>query len=681
MLNRVLAAMAGPGAVPRRGQVEAVDALVAQPGARVLVVQATGWGKSAVYWAATLARRNAGSGPTVVVSPLLALMRDQVDAAARVGLSAVTVNSSNADDWNRIFEQLERDEVDVLLVSPERLSNPAFERRAIPVLAGAGLLVIDEAHCISDWGHDFRPDYQRVAHLLTRLDAAAPVLATTATANERVTGDVAAQLGADTLVLRGPLARSSLRLSVVPGLTPVERFAWVDEALEQLPGSGIVYALTVDNVNALAGFLVSRGHRVEAYTGQLSTQERLRVEDGLRANRLKAVVATSALGMGYDKPDLAFCIHVGSPDSPVTYYQQVGRAGRALDEAVGVLLPAAESDPRIWEYFATATIPDWASARAVQALLRDADAPMRTLAIEAETGLRRGRLEALLKVLHVQGAVKRDGGGWSIAGDEWLPDRAHYDAIVEARRAESGLMRIYAAGGRCLMQVLTDALDDPHAEPCGRCSVCTGDLPASGPRPSQQAKVEAAAYLRGRQHLIEPRKRWPAGCSRRGAIVGVSTARAIAFADDPAWPELVAELASPDAPPSDELMQAVRAAAAAVQSDVGTFAAVVPVPSRSHPQRIAGIAAAAAEALTVPVIDALLMTGAPLSGRDVASPVLVGHLESTLRRNPDAAVPVDRVLLVDDIVQSRWTLTVAAVLLREAGAAGVHGLAGHQKPG
>src|SRR4051794_1090314 len=392
-LRRVLAAMAGPEARPRADQLEAVTALVDE-GRRVLLVQATGWGKSAVYWAATAARRASGAGPTLVISPLLALMRDQVAAAERAGIRAGTVNSANADDWQEIFAQLERDELDVLLVSPERLANPKFEQAALPLLARAGLLVVDEAHCISDWGFDFRPDYQRLTRLLAAMSPENPVLATTATANRRVTEDVAAQLGTDTLVLRGSLARSSLRLSVVPGLDGMQRMAWVAEALTQLPGSGIVYGLTVDAVTSLARFLAEvlpGGLAVAAYTGATPPEERARIEAALRDNRLKAVVATSALGMGYDKPDLGFCIHVGSPDSPVAYYQQVGRAGRALESAVGVLLPAPESDERIWEYFATATIPDPDAGNRVLHLLGNAEQPMTVPAIEAETGLRRGR--------------------------------------------------------------------------------------------------------------------------------------------------------------------------------------------------------------------------------------------------------------------------------------------------
>jgi ATP-dependent DNA helicase RecQ len=350
--ERCLRALAGPAATMREDQWTAIDALVSQR-RRALVVQRTGWGKSAVYFTATALLRARGSGPSVIVSPLLALMRNQIDAAGRAGIRARTVNSANADEWDLVYAEIAAGEVDVLLVSPERLNNPGFRDQVLPkLIATAGMLVVDEAHCISDWGHDFRPDYRRLRTLLEELPPGVPVLATTATANARVARDVAEQLSAgqdpdgETVVLRGPLDRASLHLAVVALPAAQQRLAWLAEHLDDLTGSGIIYTLTVAASRETAAFLRDRGHDVAAYSGQDDPAERVAAEDSLLANRLKALVATSALGMGFDKPDLGFIVHLGAPQSPIAYYQQIGRAGRATDRAEVILLPGRWSAPR-----------------------------------------------------------------------------------------------------------------------------------------------------------------------------------------------------------------------------------------------------------------------------------------------------------------------------------------------
>ena len=662
-LTQTLRSMAGPTARPRPGQREAVTALV-DGQKRVLVVQATGWGKSLVYWAATAALRQRGAGPTVVISPLLALMRDQIAAAERAGLAARTVNSSNADDWDEVFDQLGSDSVDVLLVSPERLANPRFADRALPLLARAGLLVIDEAHCISDWGFDFRPDYQRVAQLLLQLGPGTPVLATTATANQRVTDDVAAQLGDGTLVMRGPLARDSLRLSVVPGLSGLQRMAWVDQALASLPGSGIVYCLTVQEAETYAQFLSGRGHPVAAYTGQTDAEQRQRIEDDLRGNRIKAVVATSALGMGYDKPDLGFCLHVGCPASPVAYYQQVGRAGRQLDRALGILLPAGVADERLWRYFAEATLPDPDAAAAVLAAL--AEGPLGLADLESLTGRRRGKLDILLKQLRVDGAVDRQGSAWAATGQPWTYDAAKYDRVLLTRRMEADLMRQYADGGRCLMQVLIEALDDPGAQPCGTCSACTGELPAPGPQPTAQGVESAREFLRDIPHPLQPRKIWPRGASRRGRIVGAEPGMAVCYADDPGWPELVAELRSADADPSPDLVEAVMRTLARWRPPRPD--AIVPLPSPGQAQRGNTLAHILGGRYGIPVNEVFDWTGPPAPA-DLSASAHVAHIEQHLLHH---GTPVSgTVLLVAATGRLMWSITVAAAVLREAGAAAV----------
>ncbi len=687
--------MAGPAAQPRADQTAAVAALVEQR-ARVLVVQATGWGKSAVYWAATSALRAKGQGPTLIVSPLLALMRDQVAAAAKAGLRAATVNSTNLDDWDAVFDDIDGDRLDVLLVSPERLGNAGFARRLPRLLAAAGLVVIDEAHCISDWGFDFRPDYQRLAKTLLAIGADTPVLATTATANQRVTLDIARQLGPQTVTFRGSLARSSLRLAVVPGLRALERYAWVADALDAFAGSGIVYALTVAETERLAGFLRACGFEVAAYHGGLDSAVREGIEDALRRNTLKAVVATSALGMGYDKPDLAFCIHVGSPASPVAYYQQVGRAGRALDDAVAVLLPA-ETDEQIWAYFATAGVPDEQRVGSIIDAL--AQRPRTLVELENLTTIRRGRLEGLLKILAVDEVVRRDGTAWALTGTPWTFDAERWQALAQVREREAGLMRAFATGRGCLMRFLQEALDDPEPRDCGRCSVCTGQLPGPGARPSPQRADAARVYARGQDVVIEPRKLWPTGAGspsgkdgkdgkdgkglkvRKGRIIGCSAGRALAFADDPGWAEALLPLFSaPDGPAPGPVLDGVVGVLGRWRRSWGDRpVAVVPMPSAQHPQLVRSVAAHVAAVGRLPLVDALRLAGPPPAA-DLASGAKVALLLEALALRPEVAVPAGPLLLVDARYRSGWSMTVAAALLREAGATAVLPLVLHQLP-
>src|SRR4249919_1012970 len=439
--ERHLRALVGhDDATLRDDQWTAIEALVVER-RRALVVQRTGWGKSAVYFVATLLLREQGAGPTVIVSPLLALMRNQIAAAERAGIRAVTINSTNVEEWEPIQDAVAAGEVDVLLVSPERLNNPGFRDQVLPRLAATcGLLVVDEAHCISDWGHDFRPDYRRIRTLLTDLPAGIPVLATTATANARVSADVAEQLGAsgvhgeglgpEVLVQRGSLDRESLRLGVVRLPTPEQRLGWLADHLAEQPGSGIVYCLTVAATQEIAGYLRSRGHDVAAYSGQTDPTERLALEEQLAAGQVKALVATSALGMGFDAT-LGFVVNMGAPQSPVAYYQQVGRAGRGTDRASVVLLPQPE-DKDIWAYFASLAFPREDQVRhTLRVLGEEGVASVGTL--ETLVDLGRSRLEQMLKVLDVDGAVRRVKGGWEATGQDWSYDADRYERVSQAR--------------------------------------------------------------------------------------------------------------------------------------------------------------------------------------------------------------------------------------------------------
>nr|WP_143556630.1 DEAD/DEAH box helicase [Flavimobilis soli] len=687
----------------RDDQWRAIDAIVSHQ-RRVLVVQRTGWGKSAVYFVATSLLRERGEGPTVIVSPLLALMRDQIAAAGRAGVRAVTINSSNVTEWDDVHDRIASGEVDVLLCSPERLNNPDFRDTVLPRLAAtAGLVVVDEAHCISDWGHDFRPDYRRIRDLVADLPAGIPVLATTATANERVTLDVAEQLavhrddqghvaagddarpGDEVLVLRGGLDRESLHLAVLPVTDQPTRIAWLVEALPRLSGSGIVYCLTVAAAEQVTEQLRTAGIEVRAYTGRTDTAEREALEADLKENRVKALVATSALGMGFDKPDLGFVVHLGAPSSPIAYYQQVGRAGRGVDRATVVLAPG-EEDQRIWDYFGSLAFPAEGQVRAVLRALSD-NGTMSLPALETRVDLKRSRLEMMLKVLDVDGVVRRVRGGWEVTGEPWTYEGERYERVERARRAEQEAMLAYQSTTGCRMAFLRRQLDDPELEDgwrCGRCDRCsTLDLPAA-PDPSLVRQARAAMDRPGIE--ISTRRQWPSGMASLGVELSgrlspeelAEPGRAVARLDGLGWSAPLRELFAPTTP-DGELPTPLRTAAARVLDDWAEAKGVdgiVWVASASRPVLVSHLAHGLGRYLGKPVVGSIEPApGVPAGRRDVNSAIrlagVVQRLRPALSEAAAAGLPGRSVLLVDDLTDSGWTLTVAARMLRQAGAARV----------
>ena len=678
--------MLGPDAAFRDGQREAIEAVIGD-GARALVVQRTGWGKSLVYWIATRVRRDTGHGPTLIVSPLLSLMRNQIAMAARLGLEAVTINSGNVREWREIEGRLERNEIDVLLISPERLANEGFVSRVLPAIERTiGLLVIDEAHCISDWGHDFRPDYQRIGRLMPALGVSVPVLATTATANDRVVADVADQLGEQVAVIRGALARDTLRLDAIPLADQAERLAWLAENLPRLPGSGIVYCLTVADTERVANWLRSQGIDARAYNGPMAQADREALEDGLIANEMKALVATVALGMGFDKPDLGFVVHYQRPGSAIAYYQQVGRAGRAVERAYGVLLSGREDD-EIADYFLRTAFPPADRMRDLLAALDGVDSAS-IGRFQRAVNLTRGQLDQALKQLELDGAITKTGGRWSRTAEPWAPDEERIERVTATRRAELEQMREYVTTDGCRMAFLTGLLDDPATGPCGRCSNDVGKGMAQTVDP---ARTRAAIdFLRRSLRPIEPRKRWVEGAAGVGAEGGGAAGStaiaepneagiALCVAGDAGWGRDIVRARGGDGRFPDGL---VVAATRAIRDQWQPGPApewVTSIPSRAAGPLVRGFAEALAAELKLPYVAALVPVGPPTgaAGPGAAtvrpqaalqnSVLQLENARSKLALDAATTIPPGPVLLVDDLVDSRWTLTVAGALLRAAG--------------
>jgi ATP-dependent DNA helicase RecQ len=668
----LLAELAGPDADFRPHQLEAVRDLV-QDRARVLCVQRTGWGKSAVYFLATALLRERGAGPTLIVSPLLALMRNQIAAVERLGIRAHTINSTNRSAWDEVRELLADDAVDLLLISPERLNNPQFREAMLPLFAErVGLLVVDEAHCISDWGHDFRPDYRRLAEMLERLPAGVAVLCTTATANDRVVADVAEQLrvghAGELRTYRGPLGRASLRLEVVDLPGRADRLAWLATWLPRLEGSGIVYTLTKRDADLVAGWLSAHGIAAEAYSGEVDSERRIAVEERLLANDLKAVVATSALGMGYDKPDLGFVVHYQAPGSVIAYYQQVGRAGRAVPHADVILLRGAE-DKRIQDFFIEQAFPPRELVGRVLEALGEDGATLPGVLTQVNLG--RGRVEAMLKVLDVEGAVERQGQRWvRRPASDWTYDAERYAEVTALRRSEQAAMAAFGADGRCLMRALQEELDDPDPQDCGRCAACAGPRFAEPPDPSL---VRAAQlHLRSQPLVLEVRKMVP---DEDGALrklddeVRAEEGRALARLGDGGWDPAI-QAGRREGRFDDELVEA----AVELVRGWASAAWVCAIPSERSGALVPDFARRLADAVGLPYADALERTGDRPPQRDMAnSAQQVANVRGAFRVTEP--LPPGACLLVDDLRFSGWTLAMVAGQLRRHGVPAVYPLA------
>lgn len=664
----LLQQMLGTDADFRPGQWEAIEKLVVER-QRVLVVQRTGWGKSIVYFLATKLLREQGAGFSLLISPLLALMRNQIEMAGRIGVHAATINSANREEWLEVERSLASGSCDLLLVSPERLNNPRFRSLLSKIAGRVGLFVVDEAHCISDWGHDFRPDYRRIVRILRNLPKGVPVLGTTATANDRVIADVQLQLGPGLTVLRGPLARPSLRLQSIQLADQSERLAWLVENLSKFPGTGVIYCLTVADTERVAKWLRLKGLQVEAYhAGRDASMDREGLEQALLNNEVKALVATVALGMGFDKPDLGFVIHFQRPGSVVAYYQQVGRGGRALDRAYGILLNGREDD-EIQDYFIGSAFPPAQTMSEILGALEKADGLSRN-EILSRVNVSQTMAEKVLKLLEIDGAVAVDLESrpkrYFRTLNPWKLDVERIDRVTRLRHEELEQMQAYVAHSGCLMEFLARALDDPAAGPCGRCANCRGR--GLSAQVSSTIAAEAVEFLRRAEIIIDLRKRWPQGLfpDRISTIPEDernAPGRALCYYGDAGWGKLVREGKYVHNHFSGDL---VRASADLILNRWQQDPApewVTAIPSRRHPRLVPDLAKRLAVALGLPFVPVLvrakqvpeqkMMANSTMQARNVLGALAIS-----------ASIPPGPVLLVDDIVDSRWTLTMAGWLLR-----------------
>ncbi|WP_431685771.1 RecQ family ATP-dependent DNA helicase [Hahella sp. NBU794] len=678
-------ALANPTAEFRDGQWEAIDALVNHQ-QKLLVVQRTGWGKSSVYFISAKIFRDRGMGPTIIVSPLLALMRNQIESAQHLGIEAETINSSNIADWQAVTQRILNNQIDCLLISPERLANDNFIETVLqPIADRIALMVIDEAHCISDWGHDFRPDYRRIVNILRQLPANMPVLGTTATANNRVIQDIQTQLG-DIQIQRGPLIRESLALQTMILPDQASRLAWLAQVIPTLPGTGIVYTLTVRDSEQVAEWLGANGIDAKAYHGSAeadgfenSNAYRQHLEELLLNNQLKVLVATTALGMGYDKPDLGFVIHYQAPGSIIAYYQQVGRAGRGIDYAVGVLMSGVE-DQNIHEFFRESAFPSEAQVNEILQALTSSDG-LSIRNIEEQTNLSHAQIEKVLKLLCVENPapVIKDGSRWARTPVHYQMNHTRITHLTGQRVQEWQEVQRYLEDTDCKMTFLRRALDDLAPAPCGKCSSCISH-PVINVAIDPALAHRAGVFLKRAEMVISPKAQVATNAFLEYGLRGnlpqnlrAQEGRVLSRWGDAGWGRTVADNKHAGLF-SDELVEAMAEMIQERWQPTPSPQWLCCVPSRNHPELVPDFTRRLATRLGLPFLD-------------VVSKVKDNQPQKSQRnrfhqcRNLDGAftinqkLPATPVLLIDDIVDSGWTLTVIAALLQQAGSGVVYPVA------
>jgi ATP-dependent DNA helicase RecQ len=654
----------------RAQQLDAIQSVI-QDGSRTLVLQRTGWGKSFVYFIGTKMLRSRGEGVALLISPLLSLMRNQLDAARKMGVNAEVINSENPDEWEEIAKRIHLDAVDILIISPERLSNDEFINKVLTLISNRiSLLIVDEAHCISDWGHDFRPDYRRIRSIINGLPQNFRLLATTATANERVQNDLEGILGPNLRIIKGELARKSLTLQtkVIPSQT--ERMAWLAQYIPQIPGSGVLYVLTVRDAEVIAGWLSHCGISASAYHGRLESDEKIDLEQKLLSNEIKVLVATSALGMGFDKPDIGFVIHYQVPGSVVTYYQQVGRAGRAVESAYGILL-AGKEDLRIHSYFINSAFPSELEVKVVIEALNSQEGGVSKRELQKYVNLPEGRMEKILKILSLEtpSPVLNFGSKWQATGIRDVPKEfwEKVSKLTELREQEVADMQEYLGlpfgqHMKFLIERLQgeDIQDNPNLLP---------ELPSTI---SLNLVEKAKQYLKLSHRSIEPRLQWPRGAFQTYGFAGNIQSKelnefglCLTLQGEDDWFEIGRmkyQLGS-----FEESIVHSAADQLRLFVEVNQISWICPIPSKRHPLLVADFAKRLAHELRLDFTQALHAKDLHQSQKSLNN----SYFQA---RNLDGAFEVEvqevkssNVLLVDDFVDSRWTVTVAGALLRQAG--------------
>lgn len=677
--EKLLRQMIGENAEFHEGQWEAINNALNNK--KTLVIQKTGWGKSIVYFIASMMLKQKRGGVTILLSPLLSLIRNQIQTAQKMGLRALTINSENKEEWEQIERTLLNGECEIIFISPERLANKDFVERVIPMIKGSiNMIVVDEAHCISDWGHDFRPDYGRIVDVIKLLPPNIPVLATTATANKRVEKDIKNQLGDNLMTVRGPLMRESLKIQVIKLPKQTERMAWLIENINKVEGSGIIYCATTRDCNKVSEFLRMNGINALPYHASLSKDKeenkKLREEREklLINNEVKALVSTVALGMGFDKGDLSFVIHFQMPSNIIKYYQEIGRAGRKLKNAYAVLL-SGEEDREISEYFIENSFPKREQLEMILRIIENSDSGLTINELCKVVNMSKKGIEKCLSLLDLNKIIAKDRTKYFRTTYPYDYENFKVEEVLQTRYRELDLMEEYTNTKKCYMKFLANELDDDTECECGRCCNCIGR--EYFPSVIEKADViKAENFLKNRVIKINVRKQWPSGVVSEG-IKRIPVpqqneeGRILADYGDFGYGKMIEEDKYKNNHFRDELVDATIEVIKNKWNELTKIDCVAAVPSLRRPELVKSFAKRVAEKLGIDFVDIIVKPRETEQQKTMEN----SNMQAKNAYNAFSVIKnvnYENVLLIDDMIDSGWTLTACGIMLKEKGAKKVY---------
>ncbi len=658
----ILHSIYGKNASFREGQYEAIEATLSHK--RTLVVQKTGWGKSLIYFVCSKILKAQNKGLTIIISPLLTLMENQIEQATQFNLKCEQLNSSTYERHEEILNGMANNQYDLIFATPETLCKTNIITSLSSGSINIALIVVDEAHCISDWGHDFRLEYTKIKDIITTLPESTHILATTATANNIVINDINEQFGGDTFISRGSLTRKSLNIQTSVFNDDYEKYAFILQHIQSIPGTGIIYCLTKNDCESLSEFLNMHNISARPFYSGLNNDFNNETLSLFKENKIKAIVATIKLAMGFDKGDVSFVINYDIPKNITLCYQEIGRAGRNIDNAYIIIL-FSNRDIKINNFFIEQAFPTEEDSLDVYNCVKNNNGITKR-AIQSLVNIQSGKINKSIDFLEHDGFIYKDNNKYYTAPKTYFYNKEHYNAITKQRYEDLENMKNIINVKTCLSKYIVNKLDDTTAQNCGKCTNCRQKLLFST-NLNEQALREAHNFIDNKYIVIEPRKMWLDGQSNKKIPLINEIGFALTKYNNSFYGDLVKQGKYGDLKGfSDKLLNKVCDVIPKLFAKQKILY-ITAVPSKNS-TLVEDFTKQVAEKLHLKYIKILEKITNTHQKDQQNSSYQCSHARSSFKIIDNIQHPHNyNIILLDDMKDSGWTLTVCGYLLREYG--------------